>query len=62
MQKPLPHKSTPNWRTHDNNFVPEGSIDTIEPGAITFSGGWFGQGHAVRYPFLNKTGNDLTSN
>jgi hypothetical protein len=46
VQTALPDK-TPNWRTHDVNFVTKSSRDTIEPGAINFSAGWFGQGHEV---------------
>jgi hypothetical protein len=46
--KKLPKKDvTPNWRTHDINFVKKSSNVTIEPGAVTFSAGWLGQGHEV---------------
>lgn len=39
----------PNWRTHNVNFDPKTTRDTIEPGAVNFSAGWFGQGHAVGF-------------
>jgi hypothetical protein len=54
-------KSTPNWRTHDLNFVTDSSRDSIEPGAVTFSAGWLGQGHTVRFQFYNKTRTNLTA-
>jgi len=52
--KEHPNKTTPNWRTHDINFIKKGSINTIEPGAINFSAGWLGQGHTVRFIFYIK--------
>jgi len=53
VEKETP-KKTPNWRSHDDNFMEKNSRDTIEPGSITFSGGWFGQGHTVRILFRFK--------
>lgn len=47
VKKELPHKSTPNWRQHQDNFVNNDVTDIIEPGAVTFSAGWLGQGHTV---------------
>jgi hypothetical protein len=57
-----PHKTAPNWRTHDLNFVENTSTDAIEPGTVTFSGGWFAQGHAVSFLFHYMTRTDLTFN
>lgn len=35
--------TAPNWRVHKGNFVARSK----EPGAVTFSSGWFAQGHEV---------------
>lgn len=35
--------AAPNWRVHKKNFL----FRTKEPGAVTFSSGWFAQGHEV---------------
>jgi hypothetical protein len=60
VQKEMPNKPIPNWRTHEENFIPKSSRDGIEPGAVTFSSGWFGQGHEVRFHFNNKSRINLT--
>jgi hypothetical protein len=39
-----------NWRVNEINFVEKG---VCEPGAVTFSGGWFAQGHTVRFEYLH---------
>ena len=53
VQKESPNlNKKPNWRTHDVNFARKTSRDTIEPGAVTFSAGWFGQGHEVGIYFI----------
>jgi hypothetical protein len=43
-----PNKRTPNWRIHMKNFVRKTRTHFCEPGSVTFSAGWFGQGHEVR--------------
>ena len=40
----------PNWRIDRKYFVNKGGR-RVEPGAVVFSAGWFGQGHAVGYLF-----------
>lgn len=45
------NKPAPNWRIHRNNFIRKTSRHILEPGAINFSAGWLGQGHAVRFYF-----------
>jgi hypothetical protein len=55
---------TPNWRARDANFVKNTSGGAVEPGSVTFSSGWFGQGHEVGASFhcnsrANLTGNSL---
>lgn len=54
VQEQKAHKTPPNWRVNGKNFLKKNSIHHIEPGAVTFSSGWFGQGHEVsfRYIFL----------
>ena len=42
---------TPNWRIHEKNFVGKSDRHVCEPGAVTFSAGWFAQGHVVRNSF-----------
>jgi hypothetical protein len=59
VQKQKLDKPTPNWRTHDVNFVTHVSGNLIEPGAVTFSAGWLGQGHTVGFQFYSKNGTNL---
>ena len=51
-----------NWRTHDVNFARKNSRDTIELGAVTFSAGWFGQGHEVGAYVITSLEIILTAN
>jgi hypothetical protein len=43
-----PNKPAPNWRIHMRNFVKKSRTHFCEPGSVTFSAGWLGQGHTVR--------------
>ena len=49
IRKAAPGKLAPNWRTHKKNFVTSMASRICEPGAVTFSAGWFAQGHTVQY-------------
>ena len=51
VEKPKSGKPDPNWRVHKQNFVKKSGSHVCEPGAVTFSAGWFGQGHAVSLRF-----------
>jgi hypothetical protein len=61
IQKQKLDKPVPNWRTFDENFITNNAGDSIEPGAVTFSAGWLGQGHTVSFPNFNKTKTNLTT-
>lgn len=61
IQKPKLDKPVPNWRSLDENFVDNSSGDLIEPGAVTFSAGWLGQGHTVSFKNFNKIKNNFTN-
>jgi len=43
-----PNNRAPNWRIHMKNFVRKTRTHFCEPGSVTFSAGWLGQGHTVR--------------
>jgi hypothetical protein len=45
----VPKKLAPNWRVNHRNFVRKSSKNILEPGAVVFSAGWFGQGHTVGF-------------
>ena len=49
IQTPKLDKPVPNWRSLDKNFVSNSSGDLVEPGSVTFSAGWLGQGHTVSF-------------
>jgi hypothetical protein len=57
VQQEVENKPTPNWRTNEVNFPGKSSRETIEPGAVTFSAGWLGQGHTVCFYYYNKSRN-----
>ncbi|KAF8810609.1 hypothetical protein BYT27DRAFT_7253591 [Phlegmacium glaucopus] len=40
-----PGKTPPSWRIDRKQFTATGEQRTLEPGAVTFSAGWFAQGH-----------------
>lgn len=48
IKEEIPQKPPPNWRINEKNFVQKTHRHLCEPGSVTFSAGWFGQGHAVR--------------
>jgi hypothetical protein len=52
IRKKVPGKSAPNWRIHKKNFVTSMASRVCEPGAVTFSAGWFAQAHTVQYSLL----------
>jgi hypothetical protein len=41
--------------------ITNNSRDSIAPGAVTFSAGWLGQGHTVRFQFHRETGKNLAA-
>jgi hypothetical protein len=51
IKKQIPNKTAPNWRIHKKHFVRKTNRHFCEPGAVTFSSGWFGQGHEVRFDY-----------
>jgi hypothetical protein len=51
---------TPNWRINSKNFVRTSSRHVCEPGTVTFSAGWYAQGHAVHLLFLLRLVQKLT--
>jgi hypothetical protein len=53
-------KPAPNWRVNRKNFVTASSKHVCEPGTVTFSAGWYAQGHAVRLLFLLRLFKKLT--
>jgi hypothetical protein len=42
-----PEKPDPSWRTNGKHFIEKSDRHVCEPGAVNFSAGWFGLGHAV---------------
>ena len=42
-----PNATPPSWRINYGNFKKKNHTNVLEPGAVTFSSGWFGQGHEV---------------
>jgi hypothetical protein len=51
VKEEMAKKPAPNWRIRRTNFVRKTARRICEPGSVTFSAGWFGQGHAVRHQF-----------
>jgi hypothetical protein len=47
IQKPMPNRSQPNWHVNKSNFIMEDIENICDPGTVTFSAGWLGQGHEV---------------
>jgi hypothetical protein len=52
VKEEKPEKPAPNWRINEKNFVPKTGRHLCEPGSVTFSAGWFAQGHEVRILLL----------
>jgi hypothetical protein len=48
IKKDHPNTTTPNWRINHKHFARKRKSRLLEPGVVTFSSGWFGQGHEVR--------------
>jgi hypothetical protein len=58
VRRKQPHCATPNWRVNKKNFVSlRHGCRSLEPGAITFSAGWFAQGHEVPMVMLSEYSN-----
>lgn len=49
IREEISDKPRPNWRINQKNFVEKS--DECEPGTVTFSAGWFAQGHTVSTAF-----------
>jgi hypothetical protein len=57
VKKSIPKGPAPNWRVKDSNFMKK---NLLEPGAVTFSAGWFAQGHVVGLKFCLMIGDHWT--
>jgi len=55
VKEDVPKRTAPNWRIRGQNFVPKNANQVLERGAVTFSAGWFGQGHTVSFEFCSLT-------
>ena len=51
VKEEMAKKPAPNWRIRRSNFVGKTTKRICEPGSVTFSAGWFGQGHEVSRQF-----------
>jgi hypothetical protein len=51
VKQDVPQKITANWRIREDNFANKNTKRILEPGAVTFSAGWFGLGHEVSFKF-----------
>jgi hypothetical protein len=48
-------KNSGSWRRRGVNFIPRNPSHILEGGAVTFSAGWFAQGHTVSLEFHSIT-------
>jgi hypothetical protein len=60
VKEEKPEKPAPNWRVNDKNFVCKTGRHLCEPGSVTFSAGWFAQGHEVQNLLLLMSLTNLT--